>query len=282
MTLRIYNTLSRTKEDFTPVTPGKVGMYLCGPTVYKPAHIGHMVGPVIFDTIKRYLAYSGYDVTWVVNITDVDDKLINRANENDTTVEALANEMTLDYLRTTGDRKLEGTFLNDLGVLQAVRGDSKEAKASMKSAIRISRLVGNRIGEIVGLGNLGDLYLREDRHEDARTHLDEALRMSREIGYSLAEGAYLASLAELALRSGNLEGSRAKFTISEALLREVGDPIELCKLLARRGHLDLAEGLPDAAHQTLAEALDLAEGIGAGPDSELRQLTRSLKKALGA
>ena len=97
MTLRIYNTLSRTKEDFTPVTPGKVGMYLCGPTVYKPAHIGHMVGPVNFDTIKRYLAYSGYDVTWVVNITDVDDKLINRANESGTTVEALANEMTLDY-----------------------------------------------------------------------------------------------------------------------------------------------------------------------------------------
>ena len=97
MPLRIYNTLSRTKEDFEPVNPGKVGMYLCGPTVYKPAHIGHMVGPVIFDTIKRYLSYSGYDVTFVINITDVDDKLINRANENGTTVEALATEMTQDY-----------------------------------------------------------------------------------------------------------------------------------------------------------------------------------------
>ena len=53
-------------------------MYLCGPTVYKPSHIGHMVGPVIFDAIKRYLVYSGYQVTWVVNITDVDDKLIRR------------------------------------------------------------------------------------------------------------------------------------------------------------------------------------------------------------
>ena len=97
MTLRVYNTLTRTKEDFQTIEPGKVGMYLCGPTVYKPAHIGHMVGPVIYDTIKRYLTYSGYDVTYVINITDVDDKLINRANENGTTVETLAKEMTQDY-----------------------------------------------------------------------------------------------------------------------------------------------------------------------------------------
>ncbi|MDA1162968.1 MAG: cysteine--tRNA ligase [Planctomycetota bacterium] len=97
MTLRIYNTLTREKEDFAPVNPGKVGMYLCGPTVYKPAHIGHMVGPVIFDTIKKYLAYLSYDVTWIVNITDVDDKLINKANELGRDVSDLAREMTQDY-----------------------------------------------------------------------------------------------------------------------------------------------------------------------------------------
>jgi cysteinyl-tRNA synthetase len=105
MTLRVYNTLTRQKEDFQTVRPGKVSMYLCGPTVYKPAHIGHMVGPVIFDTIKRYLVYSGYQVTWVVNITDVDDKLINRAKEKGTTVESLARQMTDDYfdnLKTMG------------------------------------------------------------------------------------------------------------------------------------------------------------------------------------
>ena len=78
--LRVYNTLTRTKEPFEPVTPGTVGIYLCGPTVYKPSHIGHMVGPVIFDAVKRYLAYSGYKVTLVVNITDVDDKLIAESN----------------------------------------------------------------------------------------------------------------------------------------------------------------------------------------------------------
>ncbi len=98
MTLRVYNTLTRTKEDFQPIDPSRVTMYLCGPTVYKPAHIGHMVGPVIFDTIKRYLVYSGYNVEWVVNITDIDDKLINKANELGKSVDALAEEMTADYL----------------------------------------------------------------------------------------------------------------------------------------------------------------------------------------
>ena len=77
--IRVYNTLSKQKETFQPLEEGKVGIYLCGPTVYDKSHIGHMVGPIIFDTIKRYLSYSGYDVTWVVNITDVDDKLIMKS-----------------------------------------------------------------------------------------------------------------------------------------------------------------------------------------------------------
>lgn len=97
MSLRVYNTLTREKEAFETLAPGKVTMYLCGPTVYKPAHIGHMVGPVIFDTIKRYLVYRNYDVKFIVNITDIDDKLINKANEVGKTVKALADEMTADY-----------------------------------------------------------------------------------------------------------------------------------------------------------------------------------------
>src|SRR5436309_11666421 len=98
MALRVYNTLTGQKEEFKTVQPGKVGMYVCGPTVYKPSHIGHMVGPVIFDTVKRYLTYLGYQVTWVVNITDVDDKLIVRAKELGTTVKDLAEKMTADYV----------------------------------------------------------------------------------------------------------------------------------------------------------------------------------------
>lgn len=81
MSIRIYNTLTKTKEPFEPITPGKVGIYLCGPTVYKEAHIGHMVGPVIFDTIKRYLTYNGFEVNWVVNITtSMTSSLISREN----------------------------------------------------------------------------------------------------------------------------------------------------------------------------------------------------------
>src|SRR5207237_9320174 len=80
MSLRVYNTLSKQKEVFEPVRPGKVGIYLCGPTVYTPPHIGHMVGPVIFDAIKRYLVYKGYEVTWVVSITDVEAKIIDGAS----------------------------------------------------------------------------------------------------------------------------------------------------------------------------------------------------------
>src|SRR4051812_31070398 len=98
MPIRLYNTLTQAKEPFGTVAPGKVGMYVCGPTVYSPSHVGHMVGPVIFDAIKRYLTYCGYEVTWVVNITDVDDKLIVQAQKDGTTVKALAEQVTADYL----------------------------------------------------------------------------------------------------------------------------------------------------------------------------------------
>ena len=95
--LQAYNTLSRKKEPF-PKQPGEtVTLYLCGPTVYKPSHIGHMVGPVIFDTVKRYLTHLGYDVKWIVNITDVDDKLIEHAGKLREPVPALATRMTEDY-----------------------------------------------------------------------------------------------------------------------------------------------------------------------------------------
>lgn len=96
--IQVYNTLTKRKEPFETVTPGKVGIYLCGPTVYKEAHIGHMVGPVIFDTIKRYLTYCGYEVTLVVNITDVDDKLIQQQRERGIPMSEIATEMTLDYV----------------------------------------------------------------------------------------------------------------------------------------------------------------------------------------
>ncbi|HPD29477.1 MAG TPA: cysteine--tRNA ligase [Phycisphaerae bacterium] len=98
MPLRVFNTLTQSKEPFEPVQPGKVGMYVCGPTVYKPSHIGHAVGPIIFDTVKRYLQFKGYEVTWVVNITDVDDKLIDEAKAQGCGVMELAERVTASYL----------------------------------------------------------------------------------------------------------------------------------------------------------------------------------------
>ena len=98
MAIKIYNTLTQKKETFEPGQSGKVGIYLCGPTVYKPSHIGHAVGPIIFDTIKRYLVYRGYEVTWVVNITDVEDKLIVEADLQGCGVFELAERITAQYL----------------------------------------------------------------------------------------------------------------------------------------------------------------------------------------
>jgi len=81
MALRIYNTLSAAKEEFVPKHPGKVSMYVCGVTVYDNCHIGHARANVAFDVVYRYLLHSGYDVTYVRNYTDIDDKIINRANK---------------------------------------------------------------------------------------------------------------------------------------------------------------------------------------------------------
>ena len=82
MSLRVYNTLSGKKEDFVPLEPGKVKMYVCGVTVYDHCHIGHARANVVFDMIYRYLGYAGFDVTYVRNYTDIDDKIINRANRD--------------------------------------------------------------------------------------------------------------------------------------------------------------------------------------------------------
>lgn len=98
MNIQVYNTLSRRKELFKPLMSNRVGIYLCGPTVYDKSHIGHMVGPVVFDTIKRFLKYCGFEVTWVVNITDVDDKLIRKSKERGISMEQVAQENMDDYL----------------------------------------------------------------------------------------------------------------------------------------------------------------------------------------
>ncbi|KGY12876.1 cysteinyl-tRNA synthetase [Vibrio tubiashii] len=99
--LKIYNTLTRQKEEFKPINAGKVGMYVCGVTIYDLCHIGHGRTFVSFDVVSRYLRYLGYDLTFVRNITDIDDKIIKRANENgetcDSLTERLIGEMHADF-----------------------------------------------------------------------------------------------------------------------------------------------------------------------------------------
>ncbi|CAH0526397.1 cysteine--tRNA ligase [Vibrio hippocampi] len=91
--LKIYNTLTRQKEEFKPIHAGKVGMYVCGVTIYDLCHIGHGRTFVSFDVVSRYLRYVGYDLTFVRNITDIDDKIIKRANENGEACEALTERL---------------------------------------------------------------------------------------------------------------------------------------------------------------------------------------------
>ena len=95
--MKLYNTLSRKKEEFKPIEEGKVKMYVCGPTVYNFIHIGNARPFIIFDTLRRYLEYRGYDVTFVQNFTDVDDKIIKRGHEENITPEEVANKYINEY-----------------------------------------------------------------------------------------------------------------------------------------------------------------------------------------
>ncbi|MBV8882991.1 MAG: cysteine--tRNA ligase, partial [Chroococcidiopsidaceae cyanobacterium CP_BM_RX_35] len=90
MTLTLYNTLTRKKEPFEPQEPGKVRMYYCGVTVYDYCHLGHARACIVWDVVRRYLQWCGYDVCYVQNFTDIDDKILNRAWQEHSSMEAVA------------------------------------------------------------------------------------------------------------------------------------------------------------------------------------------------
>jgi cysteinyl-tRNA synthetase len=102
MVLRLFNTETRTKEIFEPVEEGKVGMYVCGPTVYDNCHVGHARSYVAFDVIRRYLEYIGLKVTYIQNFTDVDDKIINRSNEKQIPPLVLSENFIQEYFKDMG------------------------------------------------------------------------------------------------------------------------------------------------------------------------------------
>lgn len=151
MALHVYNTLGRSKEEFVPLEEGKVRMYVCGPTVYDQAHVGHAMSSIVFDVIRRYLEYRGYQVRHVMNYTDVDDKVINRAKEIGADPIDLAQKYIAEYDR----------HLVDLGVLPAA------------AYPRVSNEIETIIEMVHGLVEKGfayevdgDVYFRVQRDED--------------------------------------------------------------------------------------------------------------------
>src|SRR3954447_23833051 len=102
MSIQIYNTLTRKKEPFRPIEEGKVKMYVCGPTVYNYIHIGNARPAIVFDTVRNYLQYKGYEVKFVSNFTDVDDKLIKAARELGEDVPATADRFIKAYFEDVG------------------------------------------------------------------------------------------------------------------------------------------------------------------------------------
>ena len=103
MSIRLYNTQNAKKEEFQPKEPGKVSIYCCGPTTYNYIHLGNARPLVVFDTIRRYFIWRGWEVKYVQNFTDVDDKIINRANEEGMGAKELAEKYIAAYFEDTAD-----------------------------------------------------------------------------------------------------------------------------------------------------------------------------------
>lgn len=110
--MKVYNTLTNKKEDFKTIVPGEVNMYVCGPTVYNFFHIGNGRTFIVFDTIRRYLEYRGYKVNFIQNFTDIDDKMINKANEEGITVKELGDKYIKEYYQDADGLNIERATVN--------------------------------------------------------------------------------------------------------------------------------------------------------------------------
>lgn len=151
MSLRIYNTLSRKKEAFETIEPGKVRMYVCGPTVYADAHLGHAMSALVFDIVRRYLEYKGYEVRYVMNFTDVDDKIINKANDLKVDPFSLAQQYIDSY-----SRNLESLNIKPATVHPRATEDIP------RIIEMIEQLIANEAAYAVD----GDVYFSVDEDED--------------------------------------------------------------------------------------------------------------------
>ena len=169
MTLKVYNTLTRQKEVFEPLEPGVVRMYVCGPTVYSDAHIGHAMSAIVFDVIRRYLEYKGYKVIHVMNFTDVDDKIINKARELGVDPFELANGYIEKFLE-----QMDALHVERPTVMPRVSGTIDE----------IIAMVQDLIDKGYAYEVDGNVFFRVRKDEDygklSRRKLDETMRGDRE------------------------------------------------------------------------------------------------------
>lgn len=151
MSLRVYNTLTRDKSEFKTVEDGKVRMYVCGPTVYDSAHVGHAMSALVFDIVRRYLEYLGYEVDHVMNFTDVDDKIIDRANRLGEDPQELAEKYIEEFKKN----------LADLNILPATA--NPRATEEIDQIIdMVARLLENDAAYVAD----GDVYFRVEKDED--------------------------------------------------------------------------------------------------------------------
>ena len=151
MALKIYNTLTREKSEFKSIEEGQVRMYVCGPTVYDHAHVGHAMSALVFDVVRRYLQYSGYDVKYVMNFTDIDDKIIDRAKRLGVEPIVLAEQYIDEFKRN----------LKDLNILPAT--EHPRATEEIDAIIEmVSRLIEKGSAYEVD----GDVYFRVETDDE--------------------------------------------------------------------------------------------------------------------
>lgn len=151
MAIKFYNTLTRNKEEFKPIEDGKVKMYVCGPTVYNYIHIGNARPAIVFDTVRRYLQYRGFDVKYVSNFTDVDDKLIRAANELGEDVPTIANRFI-------------DAFYEDVSALGVQKADAHPRV--MENMDIIIEFIETLISKGYAYESEGDVYFRTRKFED--------------------------------------------------------------------------------------------------------------------
>ncbi len=187
MTIRIYNTLKKKKQVFETIEPGKVRMYVCGPTVYDSCHIGHARSVVVFDVIVRYLEAGGYAVTYVRNFTDVDDKIINRANEMGVDSREIAEKYiaefytdmdTLNVRRATIEPRATEHISDIIRIIEILM--------DRKVAYRVEDDVYFAVEKFNGYGKLSGRRL-EDMEAGARVDVDE--RKQSPFDFALWKGA---------------------------------------------------------------------------------------------